>query len=172
MAWDSPLRFTLTEDHIKLLRRAIVRWDDGAPAIDTKRPYGNSDVERDIAEILDHPVALEEEIPENIIELFDQVHHETATALQVVLSTGTFEPGTYVTSKSYTNDWHREHEEQVRAAFGEECRPFDCPEAVWRMLIAAGDLAEAMLRKAGRLEDVGGEEFGRWSEAAWAEVVR
>jgi hypothetical protein len=47
--------FTVTEDHLKLLRRAYIGWDDcefGAPGIDPKRPYGNSDVIGDIAEIL------------------------------------------------------------------------------------------------------------------------
>ena len=51
--------FTITEDHLKLLRRVYVAWDfgegDGAPAINSKKPYGNSYVERDIAEILDVP---------------------------------------------------------------------------------------------------------------------
>ena len=47
--------FELTEEHIKLLRQMCVSWDDcefGAPAIDCKRPYGNSDVYSDIAKIL------------------------------------------------------------------------------------------------------------------------
>ena len=45
--------FTVTEEHLKLLRRAYVDWEDcefGAPAIDCKRPYGNSDVIADIGE--------------------------------------------------------------------------------------------------------------------------
>lgn len=47
--------FTVTDDHLKLLRRASVGWSDcefGAPEIDPKRPYGNSNVLGDIAEIL------------------------------------------------------------------------------------------------------------------------
>ena len=50
--------FTVTDEHLKLLRGAYVGWDDcefGAPAIDCKRPYGNSDVIADIAEILEVP---------------------------------------------------------------------------------------------------------------------
>jgi hypothetical protein len=48
--------FTLTEAHLKLLKRANVGWQDcetGAPEIDPKRPYGNSSVYLDVAEILD-----------------------------------------------------------------------------------------------------------------------
>jgi hypothetical protein len=48
--------FTVTDEHLKLLRRTNVGWEDGefgAPSIDCKRPYGNSSVYNDIAEILD-----------------------------------------------------------------------------------------------------------------------
>lgn len=46
-----------TEDHITLLRRAYWRMSEvefGAPEIDGKRPYGNSDVEGDLEELLPH----------------------------------------------------------------------------------------------------------------------
>lgn len=64
--------FTVTEDHLKLLRHIRgVRWDPGegfgAPFINSKRPYGNSDVPRDVAEILEAPgsdwVLQEVEVP-------------------------------------------------------------------------------------------------------------
>lgn len=45
--------FTLTEDHIKLMSRAYISWNDGecgAPGVDTKRPYGNSSVIMDVYE--------------------------------------------------------------------------------------------------------------------------
>lgn len=47
--------FELKEEHTKLLQHAIIEWDDcetGAPAINPKRPYGNSSVAEDVAEIL------------------------------------------------------------------------------------------------------------------------
>lgn len=47
--------FTVTDEHVKLLRRFQVGWQDcetGAPEIDPKRPYGNSAVPEDIHEIL------------------------------------------------------------------------------------------------------------------------
>jgi hypothetical protein len=45
------------EDHWTLLGRAFWDWDDcefGAPSIHPKRPYGNRDVEGDLAELLPH----------------------------------------------------------------------------------------------------------------------
>ena len=47
--------FEVTEEHIQLLRDMVVTWwncEFGAPAIDPKRPYGNSWVYGDIAETL------------------------------------------------------------------------------------------------------------------------
>jgi len=43
--------FTVTDEHLKLLRRFHVGWHDcktGAPEIDPKHPYGNSAVPEDI----------------------------------------------------------------------------------------------------------------------------
>jgi len=105
-----PRRFTLTEDHIRLLRRMIVGWQDcetGAPEIDPKRPYGNSAVARDVAEILEIPLDPDEELPEAVRGNLLLMHRETETALQVVLASGGFEPGEYVTSGDYKRDWHR-----------------------------------------------------------------
>src|ERR1700693_3694178 len=89
--------FTVTEDHLKLLRRARVSWDDaeyGAPAIDPKRPYGSSKQVRDMAEILG--LADSDWLYQNdgVIpaaeDRFAQLHAETAIALQIVLATGEF----------------------------------------------------------------------------------
>ncbi len=44
-----------TPDHLTLLARSSWSWDDsefGAAAMSSKRPYGNSDVEDDLAELL------------------------------------------------------------------------------------------------------------------------
>jgi len=49
------LSFEITREHLKLLKNMYVGWDDcefGAPNIDPKRPYGNSDVINDIANAL------------------------------------------------------------------------------------------------------------------------
>jgi hypothetical protein len=98
--------FNLTENHIKLLRNMYVCWDSceyGAPAIDPKRPYGNSWVERDIHVILtgEEPNELSDELKEEYYNL----HKETQTALQIVLTTGKFEVGVYECSGIYLRDW-------------------------------------------------------------------
>jgi len=83
-------KFTLTKTHLKLLRRFEVGWQDcefGAPEIDPKRPYGNSDVEEDMREILP-------ELPLNDEECCS-LHKETQNALQIVLRTGKFKAGDY-----------------------------------------------------------------------------
>ena len=52
-------KINVTPDHLKLLGRANWIWEDaeyGAAAIDPKRPFGNSDVERDINEALGREV--------------------------------------------------------------------------------------------------------------------
>lgn len=102
-------KFTLTEQHIKLLRKANVSWDCsefGAPAIDPKRPYGNSHVIGDIAEILEAPLDEDGEPSDEDFERLQTVHCETHTALQVVLEAGTFEPGNYE-REQYVGSWKR-----------------------------------------------------------------
>lgn len=103
-------RFVLTKQHITLLRHASVSWNGnefGAPTINPKRPYGNSDVLTNIAEILS--VLLYDEKNEMIEETAQKLaamHHQTQTALQIILSTGWFEPGLYE-SEDYCGKWKR-----------------------------------------------------------------
>ena len=106
-------KFVITEEHLKLMRKFYVGWCDdeyGAPQIDPKRPYGNSDVAIDIAEILDW------ETP-NLYHDWDQaeydalsararkIHEETLTALQISLRLGHFRAGTYEEAHSGWEDW-------------------------------------------------------------------
>jgi hypothetical protein len=113
--------FTVTEDHLKLLRHVFVTdWDPGegyfgAAGINSKRPYGNSYVARDIAEILDAPDEdWEYEDGEKAIvtdeaeERFKRLHVETMFALQIVLAAGEFRPGRYQCSGRWANDWQRD----------------------------------------------------------------
>jgi hypothetical protein len=94
--------FDLTEEHIKLLSRVCISWQDcefGAPEINPKRPYGNSDVISDIAEILEIEIKECPHCGEKLTE-FDNVrlkklHRETETALQIILVTKSFKVGKY-----------------------------------------------------------------------------
>lgn len=92
--------FELTDEHITLLRNAGVTWDDtetGAPQIDPKRPYGNSDVALDVCEILEWPQSCNSDngYDDASLEAAMELHKETETALQIVLYTGEFKPGWY-----------------------------------------------------------------------------
>lgn len=97
--------FTVTEQHLALLRRANVEFGGdewGAPAINGKRPYGNGDLVDDICRILGWPGDAEDP---KVHGAALALHEETATALECVLRTGSFRPGRYVTSSPYTRDW-------------------------------------------------------------------
>src|SRR4030042_6587273 len=94
--------FELRPEHIKLLSNSFVGWqscETGAPAIDPKRPYGNSDVPSDVAEILGAAGKkcphcgefLESAETDKLLKL----HRETEIALQIVLCTQSFVPGAY-----------------------------------------------------------------------------
>lgn len=106
--------FTVTAEHLTLLRHAWVSWSEaefGAPEINPKRPYGNSYVERDIAEILEAPDEAWVDgrrggfVTEEAAERFTRLHVETAFALQIVLATGEFRPGRYRRSRYPAVDW-------------------------------------------------------------------
>ncbi len=97
VSWAAVREFTVTEDHLKLLRHACLYSDYGegygAPAINPKRPYGNSDVERDIAEILDAPDSDWEwdeddeylDLTTEAREHFTRLHVETMLVLHIAL---------------------------------------------------------------------------------------
>jgi hypothetical protein len=113
--------FRLTHDHLKLLRRATVGWcgdEYGAPEIDPKRPYGNSDVSLDVADLLGWPVPVDGEghvdyegaAWDALCDRARRVHLETQTALQiVVLNAGNqATPGLYRQTDEYDrHSWAR-----------------------------------------------------------------
>ena len=102
------LKFTVTEDHLKLIRNFYVGWNDcetGAPEIDPKRPYGNSYVPGDVGDILGWERNEDGELTEDQEAEAYQVHSETETVLQIVLSVGAFEPGLYERVHAYSNEW-------------------------------------------------------------------
>jgi hypothetical protein len=100
--------FTITEDHLKLLRRACIGWCDdetGAPQIDPKRPYGNSFVEGDIADILGW--SFDEDLSEEQFEKASLLHSETSTVLQIILNILPDLTGTYIRVNDYLDKWVR-----------------------------------------------------------------
>lgn len=102
--------FTLTPAHLLLISNMNIDYNDhmefGAPAVDPKRPYGNSDVYGDIASILTVKRTEDEDHPytEKDLAYMLTVHKETATALQVILSSMSFEVGVYEADK-YCRNW-------------------------------------------------------------------
>ena len=109
MPSDAP-RFTLTLAHLKLLRQANIQWIDlewGAPGIDPKRPYGNSDCEMSIAEILGWPLVVTRAgadiTPEQSAKA-QELHKQMKDALAVFLRCATMLPGDFAAS-AYSQDW-------------------------------------------------------------------
>lgn len=107
----SIFRFNLTENHIKLLRQLNVETLDGRPTIDSKRPFGNSEIYEDIDLILNGKTKDIE--PDDIggydysieqIQEWDKLLEELTDALDIVLFTGKFEPGEYV-RRTYERNW-------------------------------------------------------------------
>jgi len=97
-----------------------VGWQDcetGAPEIDPKRPYGNSDVSNDVIRLLDWCDLdnIEEEEDEDdfyesseyeqLCDRAEMIHAQTETALQIILYTGKFEAGDYINKEDYGIDW-------------------------------------------------------------------
>lgn len=97
------MKFQLKDQHIRLLARANVGWQDcetGAPEIDPKRPYGNSSVAQDVAEILGIEPSCRNDNNGDRWLSDDQeaaclaIHRETEQALEIVLQHGRT-PGIY-----------------------------------------------------------------------------
>ena len=108
-------RFTVTEDHINLLRNAYVDWNGsefGAPTINPKRPYGNSDVYSDINRILGYRFAPfigrnAEDFTQRQMEAMYELHSDLETVLQIFLVTGKMEIGTYCSKDNYERNWEK-----------------------------------------------------------------
>lgn len=117
---DHPRTFKLTQEHVNLLRSMMIDWDEsmgGAPMVDPLDPYGggpgpgavlqaagvctpvvnSSDREgRHVASYRDSDALVAQ-----------RLHAGTATALQIVLSTASFEPGTYRRLDNRGRRWER-----------------------------------------------------------------
>lgn len=107
--FQRSLRFTVTEKHLALLGH--LNWHHypgfapgspsvahGSPAVNSKRPYGNSDVYADMAKILGIEGRNEEtwEFPEGLEESLQWLHYEMHRVLEVMSSIKAWpEPGVY-----------------------------------------------------------------------------
>jgi hypothetical protein len=89
----SQKTFLLKEEHLKLLKRAYItnyNCEFGSPAIDCKRPFGNSDVIGDMAEILGYEYESDmyedegdidrEELESKLYDLYQELY----TAVKVI----------------------------------------------------------------------------------------
>ena len=86
--------FTITTDHLKLMKRVDVHDVTGIPYISTHRPFGNSDHLRDVAEILNWK--LNGEMTRKMEKEAAKICRETVDALQICLQLGEFKTGTFV----------------------------------------------------------------------------
>lgn len=104
----------VTENHLKLLKNLHVGWDYtefGAPCIDPKRPFGNSNVFSDMAQILGFELANHEKQP----ELYDKQctslvkgYHELQYCLQILCTNLKLESGKYVLENEYdVKSWRK-----------------------------------------------------------------
>jgi len=105
--------FELKEEHILLLQNMYWETDgeSSAPAVNGKRPYGNSNVAPDIAEILgvELPDSGNERECDDVANELCRIHYGTTTAIQVILQTKSFKPGLYkdVSKPGYQPKWQR-----------------------------------------------------------------
>lgn len=87
-------RFTVKPIHLQLIKRFYVSWNSfefGAPTIDPKRPFGNSDVKNDFELITG--------------ECFEHsLYHDLEICLQILTRNLHIEEGTYE-KYGYGIDW-------------------------------------------------------------------
>lgn len=124
--------FEIKPEHLRLLQHAYTGWDDcefGAPEIDPKRPYGNSDVYQDMIEILglkevkkgiyelklfkkkyllkgENKYNIDLDNEEELLSILNKLHKELETVLQICLVTQKFETGRFEVEE-YRNNWKK-----------------------------------------------------------------
>lgn len=111
--WEGVDTFELKQVHLDLLKEANIGWDNcefGAPCIDPKRPYGNSNVFDDIASAIklkkkgnfDYK---EEDWKEEAMDFMDDLHRQTQIALEIILHCQSFKLGIYKKKDRYSDEW-------------------------------------------------------------------
>lgn len=106
--------FEVTADHLALLDRLQFGYDDwtefGAPEVDPKRPYGNSDVYDDIGEILGVTPGGENhwgdpEYTDEQREEMKDIHREMVQVLEILVSNRSIGQGYYRRTSKYGTRW-------------------------------------------------------------------
>jgi len=103
-----PQVFEVTEDHLTLLSSTYIDWWDceyGAPVINPKRPYGNSDVEEDVCQRLGWEPDDLGEYSRTILKKAGELHRETEVALQICLSRLEFKTGVFISDDICRREW-------------------------------------------------------------------
>ncbi len=103
---NQATEFMATEDHLKLLRHLCdggLYWDPGegygAPFLNPKQPYGNSDVPTDVAQIVGAPDSDLQQWDDDsgpaaeVEDRYLRLHVEAGIALKIALATDGFRPG-------------------------------------------------------------------------------
>lgn len=126
--------FTVDKVHIALMKKANVKWNgagyDGAPCLDMKRPYGNSDVLSDIQKVYskakdleilrlrdggsiivdgDRIVSKDSETESPSTDLLMKYHTDMETVFQILAENceqGISE-GSYTRESSYSGSWKK-----------------------------------------------------------------
>ncbi len=113
----APKRLVVTDEHLKLLDRTYISYDEwtefGAPCVDPKRPYGNSDVIGDMVEILGLADARDADdwgYTDEAQEHCNRLHREMQYVLQILVRQRSIELGTYVLPDGYGVNWVKEGE--------------------------------------------------------------
>jgi hypothetical protein len=111
---SKKVKFNLSEDHVKLIRKMKIRWSDGpyggSPEVDPKRPFGGNEVTNDMAEIIGIEKVKRHDgkadYPSRTYDRCMRLYRELDRALQAVLVAGSFEPGIYEADEGQVN-WER-----------------------------------------------------------------
>ena len=111
----SKKKFTVKQKHLKLLRHLyIASYDEyGTPCVDSKRPFGDSDVDRSMLEILGviEPQKWYEltddkrTLLRDICEL-DKLFKELKICLQILTHNLSIQEGEYEANE-YSTDWEK-----------------------------------------------------------------
>lgn len=111
----SKKTFTVKQKHLKLLQHLVITSYDeyGTPSVDGKRPFGNSDIDRDMLEILgvvdkERWYELDDKQRSMLREVceLDKLFKELRVCLQILTVNLCISEGLYEASE-YDYDWKK-----------------------------------------------------------------